>query len=275
MGVVRRMGDWRLEKRDEGVYEATFRNEPQLRVLTPDAPPYERNTPLFDSVPVEEVRSYSEAEGLFEEKAHGPPPLGMEYSSDESRRQATTEEDIPWTELPAGLLGGVFVILSVVFLYTFIDGRNTIGLTIGIVLGITGLLPFVYAGYLLREDGWREAFSVLITPVEDIISEGTSKGNGRKAATSADEEPEKTPAPPQKLKNELFFDRADRHCEYCGKQFDQLHIHHIKPRREGGPNTRKNLIVLCPNCHSKADSGTISRSKLRYKVKEQLAAPQD
>lgn len=205
MGVVRRMGDWRLEKRDAAVYEVTFRDEPQLRVLTPDAPPYERKTPLFDSVRVEEVRSYSEAEGLFEEKAHGPPPLGMAYSSEERRKRDADEEDIPWTELPAGLLGGVFIVLSVIFLYTFIESRNTIGLTIGFVLGMAGLLPFVYAGYLLREEGWREAFSVLITPVEEIISEGASKGNGGNAGASADEAPEKTPPPSQKLKNELFF----------------------------------------------------------------------
>ncbi|WP_425607549.1 HNH endonuclease [Natrinema zhouii] len=43
------------------------------------------------------------------------------------------------------------------------------------------------------------------------------------------------------------------------------------PRSEGGPNMPKNLIVLCPNCHRKADSGTISRSKLKYRVNEQLA----
>lgn len=39
---------------------------------------------MFDSTPVREVPSYSEAEGLFEEKAHGPPPVGMEYTSNRS-----------------------------------------------------------------------------------------------------------------------------------------------------------------------------------------------
>jgi len=34
MGVVRREGDWRLEKQSEGVYEITFRREPQMKILT-------------------------------------------------------------------------------------------------------------------------------------------------------------------------------------------------------------------------------------------------
>ncbi len=272
MGVVRRTGDWRLEKREEGVYEVTFRNEPQLRVLTPDAPPYESTGVLLDLIPIEEVRSYSEAEGLFEEKAHGPPPLGMEYSSDEGRRRGADEDDVALTELPVGALGGVCVVLGAILVFTFIDGGNSIGLTIGLAFGTAGILPFVYAGYLSRECGWQEGFSILITPAEEIISEGTSKATGSDSHASADEDQEKTPPPSQNLKNELFFERANRRCEYCENQFDQLHIHHIKPRREGGPNTRKNLIVLCPNCHSKADSGTISRSKLRYQVKERLSA---
>lgn len=114
MGVVRRTGDWRLEKREEGVYEITFRSKPQLRVLTPKAPPYERNAMTFDALPIEEVGSYSEAEGLFEEMAHGPPPLGMQYSSEERSNQS--DETIDWLELPAGFLGGILIILGGYFL---------------------------------------------------------------------------------------------------------------------------------------------------------------
>ncbi|WP_336135244.1 HNH endonuclease [Natronomonas amylolytica] len=78
----------------------------------------------------------------------------------------------------------------------------------------------------------------------------------------------KTPPPSESLKNELYFERANRECEWCGEHVDSPDIHHIKPRAEGGPNDPENLIVLCPNCHRKADGGTISRSKLKYRVDE-------
>lgn len=82
---------------------------------------------------------------------------------------------------------------------------------------------------------------------------------------------EKTPPPTERLKNELYFQRADRQCEWCEKRVDSPDVHHITPRSEGGPNTPENLIVLCPNCHRKADRGAISKSKLKYRVNEQLA----
>lgn len=78
---------------------------------------------------------------------------------------------------------------------------------------------------------------------------------------------EQTPPAPEKLKNDLYFDRANQCCEWCETWVDQPHVHHIKPRREGGPNNRMNLIVLCPNCHTKADRGAISRSKLKAKLR--------
>jgi len=78
----------------------------------------------------------------------------------------------------------------------------------------------------------------------------------------------KTPPAPAALKNKLYYERADGACEHCGERVDQPHVHHIKPRADGGPNTVSNLIVLCPNCHSKADSGLIARHRLRYKARQ-------
>ena len=98
--------------------------------------------------------------------------------------------------------------------------------------------------------------------------------NGEPQSSSADSTIEKTPPTPERLKNELRLDRADGRCEYCGEEMDFLEVHHIKPRSEGGPNTRNNLIVLCPNCHRKADRGVYSRSELKHKVKQQ-EAPQE
>jgi len=79
----------------------------------------------------------------------------------------------------------------------------------------------------------------------------------------------KTPPAPAALKNKLYYERADGACEHCGERVDQPHVHHIKPRADGGPNTVSNLIVLCPNCHSKADSGLIARHRLRYRARQQ------
>ena len=79
----------------------------------------------------------------------------------------------------------------------------------------------------------------------------------------------KTPPVPAALKNKLYYERANGACEHCGERVDQPHVHHIKPRADGGPNTMSNLIVLCPNCHSKADSGLIARHRLRYRARQQ------
>ena len=81
---------------------------------------------------------------------------------------------------------------------------------------------------------------------------------------------EKTNPAPENLKNELYFERANQRCEWCEEWVDTPEIHHIVPRSEGGINTAENLIVLCPNCHRKADRGVLSRSKLEYKLNRQM-----
>lgn len=40
-------------------------------------------------------------------------------------------------------------------------------------------------------------------------------------------------------------------------------IHHIVPVSEGGSGELDNLIMLCPNCHKKADYGIITREELK------------
>ena len=253
MGVVRREGDWRLEKREEGVYEVTFRREPQLKVVTAQAPPYA--TSLFDGLSVREVGSYSEVEGLFEEKAHGPPPTGARYAS------AGSSGFLGGTDLPPLGIGVLCIFASFFFLYSFIGDGNVAGLLIGSTIALVGIGVFGYAGHLYNQDGLRPALNFLIG--NETVPGTSSSGDGSDSTVS-----EKTPPAPQKLKDKLFFERADRVCEYCEMEFDHPEVHHIRPRSEGGPNTSRNLIVLCPNCHAKADRGAISRSKLRYKVRE-------
>lgn len=264
MGVVRREGDWRLEKKREGVYEITFQREPQLKVFTSNASPETEQQPMFDPIPVREVAAYSEVEGLFEENAHGSPPMGMSYSSNSSGRssdiphESDLGEGVDLSELPPGSFGVALLLTGCFIIYSFWEAGNNLLLLFGVGLAGGGLLILSYGGYLLRTEGWREAWDFLATPTEE--KDGSSN-------TGFDQE--KTPPPPESLRNELFFERADRRCEYCGDEVDQPDIHHIKPRSDGGPNTPSNLIVLCPNCHRKADNGLISQSKLKYRVKQQ------
>lgn len=41
-------------------------------------------------------------------------------------------------------------------------------------------------------------------------------------------------------------------CQRCGRQ-DQLTVHHILPRAEGGRNNQGNLITLCNPCHDEVE----------------------
>lgn len=261
MGVVRREGDWRLEKRGEGVYEITYQKETQVKVLTSDAPGSNHNGLAFETVPVREVSSYTEAEGLFEEKAHGPPPLGMESTGGSQVNGGglgTVDGggDIDLSELPPLGFGFVFLLVGSFITYTFWETGNRYTLLLGIGLLVAGIIPFGYAGYLLKTEDWRSAWEFLVTAEEDNQSSGGSS-----------DDTEKTPPPSEKLKNELIFERANQQCEWCEESYDHLQVHHIKPRREGGPNEPENLIVLCPNCHENADREAIPRSKLKAKIK--------
>lgn len=40
-------------------------------------------------------------------------------------------------------------------------------------------------------------------------------------------------------------------CSYQTQIKNKIHFHHIIPKELSGNNDKKNLIKLCPNCHSK------------------------
>ena len=42
-------------------------------------------------------------------------------------------------------------------------------------------------------------------------------------------------------------------CRWCGTD-QEIQIHHVRYRSEGGPDTPKNLISICANCHAMAHS---------------------
>ena len=266
MGVVRREGDWRLEKRREGIYEITYQMEVQLKVLTSDARSTELGGPLMEPFPIREVSSYSEVEGLFEEKAHGPPPGGFSgldsVTSGSSSTSLTNEiddsgETVDLDEVPPGLLAVLFVFVGGFILYSldFPVGSPGFLLALGLIVG--GIAIFAWGGVIYRKDGIKEATSFLFT------AEGDSD------VQSSTNDVEKTPPISQRKKDALYMDRAARKCEWCGEKTAAPEVHHIKPRREGGPNEPENLIVLCPNCHREKVE-VLSRSKFRRQVKKQM-----
>jgi hypothetical protein len=265
MGVVRREGDWRLEKRGEGEYEITYQNDTQLKVITPDHRPSDFGGSLMEPFPIQEVDSYSEVEGLFEERAHGPAPGGFTgIDSPTSGSPATSStggfdeagENVDLDEIPPGLLAIVLAVVGGFVLYSLDTptGSPVFLLAVGFVVG--GIAIFAWAGVLYREEGIKEALLFLFS------IEGGSQSNGSN-------EVEKTPPLSQRKRDELCMDRADMTCEWCGDETDAPEVHHIKPRAEGGPNNPENLIVLCPNCHREKPD-VISQSKFRMKVRRQM-----
>jgi hypothetical protein len=60
-------------------------------------------------------------------------------------------------------------------------------------------------------------------------------------------------APTPKIRMNVLK-RDDRRCRICGRRPDdsvdvELHVHHIRPWKEGGATKANNLITLCHTCH--------------------------
>lgn len=274
MGVVRREGDWRLEKREEGVYEITCEKEPQEKILTPEYNPDMMDTHGVGAIPVHEVGSYAEAEGLFEERAKGGSVSGFGSNSGQTPLIDDSMVPDPDVSRPGDDLDDLDLDLAVdeddqlppggIALVAFLTGTIAIwtsGFQTSSTVFLAGsgflVLGLAIAGWaVVSADNLSECIELLAT-----VEETTNNSDDSDAAS------EKTPPAPQKLKDDLYFERADQKCEWCGEHIDQPEVHHIIPRSEGGPNERSNLIVLCPNHHRKADAGAISRSKLKSKVR--------
>ena len=65
----------------------------------------------------------------------------------------------------------------------------------------------------------------------------------------------------------VLVDEVNERCEVCGyNEKSILQIHHILPIHKGGDNARKNLIIVCPNCHKTLHSlyRTVSNKKKSY-----------
>jgi len=63
-------------------------------------------------------------------------------------------------------------------------------------------------------------------------------------------------------------------CEYCKKnlvsQGIKENIHHIVGFASRGSDAYHNLIVLCPDCHSRVHNDQISKEELRAKISYRL-----
>lgn len=269
MGVVRREGDWRLEKRAEGVYEITYQNDPQVKVLTSDHRTDAFGGPLVERIPVREVDGYAEVEGLFEEKAHGPGPLGTGFiggssmTTDQNLRGNdgpvfTGEDDlVDVEELPPGGFALSLILAGGLVLYVLNRPLSSLSSLFAIGMLLLGSAILGWGAVIFRRDGAGEAFTFLFN-AED-----------RSEPIDSGYDTDRTPPLSQRKKDILYLDRADEKCEWCGDETNTPEVHHIKPREEGGPNTAENLIVLCPNCHREKPD-LISRSKFRRKVRRQI-----
>lgn len=271
MGIVRREGKWRLDKQDNGVYEVTYKKNPELKIITEDYEPSGFADERDDfTIQTREVSSFSEAEQLFEKMADGEPsmsgfvlptpnvasdPIGADLDSNGENALS----DIP----PAGLFFGGIIIGGYLIQRTGLAFESpTFLVGAGFLLLPIAVLGLTYRVY--QKDGAGAAVEFLISS-EDEDPSGTST-----AAQNKEEDVEKTPPAPKKMKENIFFDRAEQRCEWCNERTNSPEIHHIEPRSEGGPNEYDNLIGLCPGCHSQADKGGISKTKLRSKVSRQM-----
>lgn len=264
MGVVRKEGQWRLEKAAEGVYEVTYDREAEVKIITSDYTPQGFNDERQDfAIPVREVDSFTQAEDEFyaiadegsTDRGFG---IGIDTGLGGSNSQSTQEpiesngdfEDVP----AVAVILGALIVGSYLISTAGID-LNSSSFLLGVTFVIVGIGGISWTYLIYRSDGISEATSFLISTDDSDTTE------------TFDNSSEKTPPVPEKLKGDLIFGRANQRCEWCEKTTDTPEVHHIEPRSEGGPNTRRNLIVLCPDCHRKADNGTPSKTKLKQKVK--------
>lgn len=70
---------------------------------------------------------------------------------------------------------------------------------------------------------------------------------------------------------QLLFELAGHRCTVC--QAPWLEIHHILELENGGHTEYANLIVLCPNCHTRVHAQSIpTAEELRhYKIRQEIA----
>jgi len=61
----------------------------------------------------------------------------------------------------------------------------------------------------------------------------------------------------QRLRLEILA-RDQEKCQVCFIQDLMPNIHHIIPRKHGGTDDPKNLILLCSSCHGMVEHGSVA-----------------
>ncbi|WP_415489196.1 pyridoxamine 5'-phosphate oxidase family protein [Candidatus Hikarchaeum yamanae] len=79
-----------------------------------------------------------------------------------------------------------------------------------------------------------------------------------------------SPISPTDLNNRLYFERAKQHCEWCFTWLDSPHVHQLIPIGPSHPHEANNLLVVCQDCLSKIQSGSIDQSYLQHRLDEQM-----
>lgn len=69
-----------------------------------------------------------------------------------------------------------------------------------------------------------------------------------------EEKKRKTPRKTNQTQRTLALERDDYKCCHCGST-ENLEVHHIKHRSDGGTDELDNLITLCAECHMKEHEG--------------------
>ncbi|MXR50116.1 hypothetical protein GRX03_00635 [Halovenus sp. WSH3] len=169
MGVVKREGDWRLEKRGEGVYEVTYQKDVEVRIYTEDAPPDAQMG--FDTIKTRQVSSYHDAEEIFEQYAHGEQPMGMgtlqAATGETSTTPATTGDEITLSEVPPAGIAFVMIVAGSFTLYLYSQNPMMIFLPVGALMLVAGIGIIAYGLYLGSAEGWREASTFLMTTEQE------------------------------------------------------------------------------------------------------------
>ncbi|MFP8958139.1 hypothetical protein ACLI4Y_15560 [Natrialbaceae archaeon A-CW3] len=201
IGVVRREGNWRLEKIDNGFYEITYENQTEVQVFTP-----KYNPGVFDErnglvVPVEEVGSFSEAEALFTEMAQNSGSSqvagfgslggnsGIEATNDSGGAIEDDFRDID--NVPPGGFAVVLLAVGGFVVYSFGFALDSIPFLVGLLMIAIGTIIFGWAALLFKTQSPRAAWDFLTTLQED---DSSAKTNGEE-----DQKIEKTPPALQSL----------------------------------------------------------------------------
>lgn len=156
MVTIRQEGNWRLEKQREGVYEVLYCDEPQLRLITPDASETSLQPDQEETLPVRGVSSMSEAKRIFETRITGPPPTRWERSTTQTISdpvlpiEITNGEGVSPQRFSLRMVGGAMTIIGSLIMILFRGNGNLMGFQFGVLFVLVGFLLFSYGIYRVR-----------------------------------------------------------------------------------------------------------------------------